>query len=103
VDDGTISGKMAKTVFEEMCASGKDSSAIIKKKGLTQISDTGELTEAVRAVLDDNPEEVKRYLGGKTALIGFFVGQVMKRTKGKANPNVVNEILTEELKRRGSD
>jgi len=100
VEEGAISGKMAKTVFEEMCASGKDPSAIIDKKGLVQISDTGELTELVRAVLDNNPGEVKRYLSGKTALMGFFVGQVMKQTKGKANPKVVNDILTEELKKR---
>jgi aspartyl-tRNA(Asn)/glutamyl-tRNA(Gln) amidotransferase subunit B len=100
VEDGTISGKMAKTLFEEMCATGKDPSAIIKKKGLVQISDTGELSELVQTVLDNNPEEVKKYLSGKTALMGFFVGQVMKRTKGKANPKVVNEILMEELKKR---
>ena len=100
VDAGTISGKMAKTVFEEMYATGKDPAKIIKSKGLEQVSDTGELTRAVAGVLDKNPDEVGKYLGGKTSLISFFVGQVMKATKGKANPKAVNEILAQELEKR---
>ena len=100
VDDGTISGKIAKTVFEEMYATGKDAAEIIKAKGLKQVSDTGELTQAVAGVLDKNPDEVAKYLGGKTSLISFFVGQVMKATRGKANPKAVNEILVVELEKR---
>lgn len=100
IDNGTISGKIAKTVFEDMCASGADPKKIIEEKGLVQVSDTGELGEIVRKVLDDNPGEVAKYLGGKGAVLKFFVGQVMKLTKGKANPAVVNDILAEELKKR---
>jgi aspartyl-tRNA(Asn)/glutamyl-tRNA(Gln) amidotransferase subunit B len=100
VDDGTISGKIAKTVFEEMYKTGRDARAIIQEKGLVQVSDTEELSGLVRQVLDDNPGEVAKYLKGKTNIMGFFVGQVMKATKGKANPSVVNQILAEELKNR---
>ena len=101
VDDGTISGKIAKTVFEEMYKTGRDAKAIIQEKGLVQVSDTEELSALVRQVLDGNPGEVAKYLNGKTTVMGFFVGQVMKATKGKANPSVVNQILAEELKKRG--
>jgi len=97
----TISGTMAKTVFEEMWATGKDPLTIVEEKGLAQVSDAGELAEIVRQVLDENPSEVAKYFKGKTAVMGFFVGQVMKATKGKANPSVVNQILAEELKKRG--
>jgi aspartyl-tRNA(Asn)/glutamyl-tRNA(Gln) amidotransferase subunit B len=99
IEDGTISGKIAKTVFDEMYATGKDPSAIIGDKGLVQISDADELAAAVRKALEANPGEVQKYLGGKTKLIGFFVGEVMKTTKGKANPKLVNQILAEELKK----
>ncbi|MBI4964932.1 MAG: Asp-tRNA(Asn)/Glu-tRNA(Gln) amidotransferase subunit GatB [Desulfomonile tiedjei] len=101
VEDGTISGKIAKTVFEEMYKTGRDATAIIEEKGLVQVSDTAQLSSLVRQVLDDNPGEVAKYLKGKTAMVGFFVGQVMKATKGKANPAVVNQILAEELKKLG--
>jgi aspartyl-tRNA(Asn)/glutamyl-tRNA(Gln) amidotransferase subunit B len=101
IDDGVISGKMAKAVFEEMYRSGTDASDIIKQKGLVQISDVDELTTVVTTVLDSNPEEVARYVGGKKKLMGFFVGQVMKATKGKANPSKVNEIVSRELAKRG--
>lgn len=100
VDDGTISGKIAKTVFEEMFTSGRSAEEIIKEKGLVQVSDTEELTAVCRKVLDDNAGEVAKYLSGKTKIFGFFVGQVMKMTKGKANPGLVNQILTEELQKR---
>lgn len=100
IDDGTISIKIAKNVFEEMYKTGRDAAAIIEEKGLVQVSDTDELTGVVRQVLDGNPDEVARYLGGKTKLMGFFVGQIMKATKGKANPGLVNQILADELKRR---
>ncbi len=100
IDNGTISGKIAKTVFEEMCATGKDPSAIIQEKGLVQVSDADELTLIARKVLEDNPSEVEKYLAGKNKLIGFFVGQAMKATKGKANPAVLNQILGQELEKR---
>lgn len=101
IDDGTISGKIAKTVFEEICATGKEPSQIIKEKGLVQVSDTGELAGVIRKILDDHPAEVSKFLGGKTQLLGFFVGQVMKATRGKANPEIANRIVVEELKKRG--
>ncbi|MEW6352368.1 MAG: Asp-tRNA(Asn)/Glu-tRNA(Gln) amidotransferase subunit GatB [Thermodesulfobacteriota bacterium] len=101
VEDGTISGKIAKTVFEEMYKTGRDAMAIIEEKGLVQVSDTAQLSALVRQVLDDNPSEVAKYFKGKTTMVGFFVGQVMKATKGKANPAVVNQILAEELKKLG--
>ena len=101
MEDGTISGKIAKAVFEEMYATGKEAGLIIKEKGLVQVSDRGELAEIIRKVLEDNPTEVAKYFSGKTQLIGFFVGQVMKATRGKANPEIVNRILAEELKKHG--
>ena len=97
IDNGSISGSIAKTIFDEMAATGKDPQAIVEEKGLTQISDKGELENVVRQVLDSNPNEVEKYKSGKTNLIGFFVGQVMKMTKGKANPKEVNAILREML------
>ncbi|MFZ5867893.1 MAG: Asp-tRNA(Asn)/Glu-tRNA(Gln) amidotransferase GatCAB subunit B, partial [Thermodesulfobacteriota bacterium] len=100
VDDGSISGKIAKTVFDEMYDTGKDPSVIIDEKGLVQISDQDALVQIARKVLEDNPSEVEKYLEGKTKLMGFFVGQVMKATQGKANPAMVNQILVEELKKR---
>ena len=103
IGDGTISGKIAKTVFEEMYATGRGARTIIEEKGLLQVSDTAELTEVIRKILDDNPGEVEKFLAGKTKVMGFFVGQVMKATKGQGNPAVVNRILTEELKSRSLD
>jgi aspartyl-tRNA(Asn)/glutamyl-tRNA(Gln) amidotransferase subunit B len=97
IKDGTLSVKLAKTVFEEIFASGKSAEEIVKEKGLVQISDTGEIDRAVDAALAASPGEVGRYKGGEVKLMGFFVGQVMKATKGKANPAVVNEILKGKL------
>jgi aspartyl-tRNA(Asn)/glutamyl-tRNA(Gln) amidotransferase subunit B len=102
IENGTISGKIAKTVFEEMFSSGKDPGIIVEEKGLKQVSDQSELQGAISKVLDAHPEELAKYLGGKKQLQGFFVGQVMKTTKGKANPKLVNELLAEELKKRES-
>ena len=96
--NGAISGKIAKTVFAAMATSGKDPEAIVEEKGLKQITDTGEIARAVEKVLTSNPKEVEAYRGGKTKLVGFFVGQVMKATKGKANPKALQEILKEKLK-----
>jgi aspartyl-tRNA(Asn)/glutamyl-tRNA(Gln) amidotransferase subunit B len=100
VDNNTISGTVAKTIYEDMRATGKNAADIVREKGLGQVSDTEELLQIVRKVLDDNPTEVGKYLGGKSQLLGFFVGQVMKATKGKGNPKIVNRILTEELTKR---
>jgi len=97
IDKGTISGKIAKTVFEEMYKTGTGSEVIVKEKGLVQISDTGEIEKAVDDVIAKNQKEVERFKAGEEKLIGFFVGQVMKLTKGKANPQMVNELLKQKL------
>gem|GEM_PF-2211658 len=98
VDEGAISGKIAKTVFEEMAASGDSPAAIVKKRGLAQISDAGAIENAVDEVLANNPQQVETYRGGKTKVMGFLVGQVMKATRGKANPKLVNQALREKLR-----
>ncbi|MCZ6659971.1 MAG: Asp-tRNA(Asn)/Glu-tRNA(Gln) amidotransferase subunit GatB [bacterium] len=95
--DGTISGKIAKEVFEEMYATGRDAEAIVEERGLEQISDAGELEALVVQVLSENPDAVERYRSGKTQIVGFLVGQVMKATKGQANPKIVNELLLSNL------
>ena len=97
IDDGTISGKIAKTVFDEMAETGKPAETIVKEKGLVQVSDASAIEGIVAEVLEAHPDEVAGYRGGKTKLLGFFVGQVMKATRGKANPKVVNEVLREKL------
>ena len=93
IKDGTISGKIAKEVLEEIWNTGKDPEKIIKSKGLEQISDEGELESIAQSVLDNNPNQVEAYRSGKDKLFGFFVGQIMKETEGKANPKSINEIL----------
>ncbi|MFA5111291.1 MAG: Asp-tRNA(Asn)/Glu-tRNA(Gln) amidotransferase subunit GatB [Desulfobaccales bacterium] len=93
VDQGTISGKLAKTVFEAMVATGSDPEIIVKEQGLTQISDTGALETAAQAIIQAHPKEAADYRAGKTKLMGFFVGQLMKQTKGQANPQLANEIF----------
>ncbi|MCL5290018.1 MAG: Asp-tRNA(Asn)/Glu-tRNA(Gln) amidotransferase subunit GatB [Bacillota bacterium] len=97
MDKGTISGKIAKTVFEEMFDSGKDPETIVKEKGLVQISDEGAIAAVVDEVIAANPKSVQDYQAGKTQAIGFLVGQVMKATRGKANPDLVNKLLKEKL------
>ncbi|MDA8406019.1 MAG: Asp-tRNA(Asn)/Glu-tRNA(Gln) amidotransferase subunit GatB [Deltaproteobacteria bacterium] len=97
IEDGTISGKIGKTVFDEMWVSGKSPDQIVREKGLMQVSDISELTDVIKKILTENPGEVSRYLAGKTQLLAFFVGQTMRATRGKANPQVVNEILLAEL------
>ncbi|MFQ5640087.1 MAG: Asp-tRNA(Asn)/Glu-tRNA(Gln) amidotransferase subunit GatB [bacterium] len=99
IHNGTISGKIAKSVFEEMVRTGESAAAIIEQKGLVQISDTGEIESRVRQVLADNPAEVEKFLNGKEQVIGFLVGQVMKATRGKANPKLVNDVLRNELQK----
>ncbi|MGA9756266.1 MAG: Asp-tRNA(Asn)/Glu-tRNA(Gln) amidotransferase subunit GatB [Desulfobaccales bacterium] len=98
VEKGTISGKIAKTVFEDMKATGNMPEAIIKEKGLTQISDTGALEAAAREIIKAHPQEVANFKAGKTKVMGFFVGQLMKKTKGQANPQLANEIFQRLLK-----
>jgi aspartyl-tRNA(Asn)/glutamyl-tRNA(Gln) amidotransferase subunit B len=90
---GTISGKIGKTVIAEMFASGKDPGQIVQEKGLVQIVDTGAIEARVREVVDANPAQWAEFTGGKVALKGFFVGQIMKKSGGKANPGMVNQIL----------
>jgi len=97
IDKGTISGKIAKTVFEEMYKTGKPAEIIVREKGLVQISDEEELSKIVDGVLSKNPEEVEQYRKGKRKLFGFFVGETMRATKGKANPQLVNKLLKEKL------
>ena len=98
IDDQTISGKIGKSIFEEMCLSGSTPDEIIESQGLKQISDDGAIEEIIMTVINENPSQVEAYLGGKEKLFGFFVGQVMKLTEGKANPRAVNSILKEKLK-----
>jgi len=98
IDDQTISGKIGKSIFEEMCANGSSPDEIIKSQGLEQISDDGAIEEIILTVINENPAQVEAYLAGKEKLFGFFVGQVMKLTEGKANPKTVNNILKDKLK-----
>jgi aspartyl-tRNA(Asn)/glutamyl-tRNA(Gln) amidotransferase subunit B len=97
VEKGTISGKIAKTVFEEMYRTGKDAGTIVREKGLLQISDSSEIEKLVDEVISGYPNEAGRYRGGEEKLLGFFVGQVMKASRGKANPKVLNELLRKRL------
>jgi aspartyl-tRNA(Asn)/glutamyl-tRNA(Gln) amidotransferase subunit B len=97
IDDGTISGKMAKEVIEEMYRTGKTPQAIIAEQGLVQITDEGALTGTVAGILEKNPEQVAQYRAGKEKVFGFFVGQVMKATQGKANPQLINDLLKKML------
>jgi aspartyl-tRNA(Asn)/glutamyl-tRNA(Gln) amidotransferase subunit B len=97
IDDGKISGKIAKSVFGEMLASGASPEAIVREKGLEQVSDTGSIEAVVDQVIAANPKVVADYRGGNEKSFGFFVGQVMKATQGKASPQIVNEILKKKL------
>ena len=97
IADRTISGKIAKDVFEAMLAGEGDADAIIKAKGLVQITDEGAIAAAIDAIIAANPQQVADYRGGKDKLFGFFVGQAMKATQGKANPDALNRILKEKL------
>ncbi len=97
LDNGTISGKIAKTVFEAMFETGKDPGVIVEEKGLKQISDASAIEGIIDRAIEDNPKSVEDYKKGKKKAIGFLVGQVMKASKGKANPQVVNDILQNKL------
>jgi len=97
IDAETISGKIAKQVFDEMAATGKSPDRIVKDKGLVQLSDTSQIEEIVEKILVQNTAQVEQYRSGKTKVFGFFVGQVMKATRGQANPKIVNDILRQKL------
>ena len=94
---GTISGKIAKDVFEEMYRTGEKPGKIVKDKGWVQILDKGEIEKAIEKAMQTNPKQVEDYRKGKEKLFGFFVGEVMKLTRGKANPQLLNEMLKEKL------
>lgn len=98
IEDGTISGKIAKEILADMFETGKAPKAIVEEKGLVQISDAGELDRIVAEVLANSPEQVEQFRAGKDRVVGFLVGQVMKATKGKANPQIVNDALMRQLK-----
>tara|TARA_Y100000817_G_scaffold130092_1_gene102002 strand:+ start:570 stop:2018 length:1449 start_codon:yes stop_codon:yes gene_type:complete len=98
IEDSTISGKIAKEIFEKMWTTGQEVDSIIEEEGLQQVTDLSEIESMVNKVIDDNPDQLKQYLEGKDRLFGFFVGQVMKESQGKANPAHVNQILKEKLK-----
>jgi len=97
VEKGVISGKIAKTVFDEMWQTGKEPARIVEEKGLVQVSDTGEIEKIIDEIMAANMGQVEEYRGGKEKVFGFFVGQVMRASKGKANPAVVNDLLLQKL------
>jgi aspartyl-tRNA(Asn)/glutamyl-tRNA(Gln) amidotransferase subunit B len=97
IKDDTISVRSGKDVFDEMFATGKDAATIVDEKGLKQITDTGAIEGAVDDIIAANPDNVAQYKGGNQKVIGWFVGQVMKATQGKANPKLVNELLRKKL------
>ena len=97
VEEGILSGKIAKTVFGEMLEKGTDPDTIVKEKNLVQMSDEGELLTAVREIIAENPHLAQQFRDGKTKVMGFFVGQLMKKTKGQANPQLANSLFQQEL------
>ncbi|NOR25223.1 MAG: Asp-tRNA(Asn)/Glu-tRNA(Gln) amidotransferase subunit GatB [Desulforhopalus sp.] len=97
VEKNTISGKIAKSVFLDMMENGKDPATIVQEKNLAQVSDVGELSALVKEIVDANPSQAEDFRAGKTKLMGFFVGQLMKKTKGQANPKLANELFSKEL------
>jgi len=97
IEDGTISGKMAKELFEEMYRTGKTPKAIIAEKGISQINDEESLAQIIDAVIQGNPTQLEQYRSGKDKLFGYFIGQVMKMTQGKANPQVLNDLMRKKL------
>jgi aspartyl-tRNA(Asn)/glutamyl-tRNA(Gln) amidotransferase subunit B len=102
VEDGTINTNTGKEVLGEMFASGRSAREVVEERGLTQISDTAALEQIVAQVLDESPEQVQKYLDGKEQIVGWLMGQVMKATRGKANPQVVQELLRAQLEARRS-
>ncbi len=100
IENGTISSKIAKNIFKDLIEKGGDPEAIVKEKGLMQISDEGELATLVNEILDNNPQSIQDIKDGKDRALGFLVGQAMKVTKGKANPQMINKLLREEIEKR---
>ena len=98
IEAGTISGKIAKSVFEEMFSSGEAPEKIVEDKGMLQVSDSDSILKIIDEVILANPDSLEAYRAGKDRLLGFFVGQVMKISGGKANPSMVNDLLKEKLK-----
>ena len=98
IDDETISSKIAKQVFEEMAKTGENPTQIVEAKGLVQISDPAKILPIIDEIMAKNPDNVAKFKAGNTKLLGFFVGQVLKTTGGKANPKVVNELVAQKLK-----
>jgi aspartyl-tRNA(Asn)/glutamyl-tRNA(Gln) amidotransferase subunit B len=97
IRNGEISGKLAKEIFPKMFAGGEAPRAIMEREGLTQISDTGALEKIIDEVIAGNPKQVEQFKSGKTQVMGFLVGQVMKASRGQANPAAVNELLKKRL------
>ncbi len=97
IDEGTLSGTLARTVFDRMLESGEAPRIIVEAEGLVQITDTGSLEAAARAIIEHSPDEVARYKGGRTKLLGWFVGQLMRETRGKADPRLANEVFCKAL------
>jgi aspartyl-tRNA(Asn)/glutamyl-tRNA(Gln) amidotransferase subunit B len=93
IDEGVLSGKIAKTVFEEVYRTGKPAKTIVEEQGLVQMTDSAALEGIIATILADNASQVADYRAGKQKVFGFFVGQTMKATQGKANPALVNELL----------
>jgi aspartyl-tRNA(Asn)/glutamyl-tRNA(Gln) amidotransferase subunit B len=100
IENGTISSKIAKQVFKELIENGGDPEQIVKEKGLVQISDEGALLKIITEIIDANPQSVEDFKSGKDKAKGFLVGQIMKATKGQANPPLVNKLLVQELNKR---
>ena len=100
INDGTISSKMAKKVFRELIQNGGDAKQVVEEKGFVQLSDPSQLQPIVSSIIDEHPESVELFKKGKDRAVGFLVGQVMKQTKGQANPGVVNQLIKEELSKR---
>jgi aspartyl-tRNA(Asn)/glutamyl-tRNA(Gln) amidotransferase subunit B len=99
IQDKTISNKIAKDIFPDLLGASDSPKAIVEKRGLVQVTDESSLRETVRQVIASNPNQLAQYKGGKTALFGFFVGQTMKATQGKANPQMINDLMKEELEK----
>ncbi|TAK58261.1 MAG: hypothetical protein EPO24_08715 [Bacteroidetes bacterium] len=100
INDGTISGKIAKDVFEEMLTSNDSPKYIVEQKGWVQVSDTGAIQQAIEEIMSKNPKQVEQYRSGNEKVFGFFVGQVMRAMGGKGNPKVVNELLLKNLEKK---
>lgn len=99
IDKGTISGSIAKKIFKKMFETGKDPEVIVKEEDIEVVSDEGALVAIVKKILENNPQSVTDFKNGKEKAVGFLVGQAMKETKGKANPQLLNKILKEELEK----